>query len=222
LIPWLLLQLADSGFPAGGFAHSAGLEAGVQLGRVTDRRELQAFLDAALWQVGHGTLPLVGAAHDARDAAALAALDALTHATLSSHIARAASRTQGKAFIATCARVFDAPPVAEIHAAVLAGSLRGHHAPVFGAALRALGVERDATQRLALYLALRALTSAAIRLGLIGPHEAQRVQHDLAPRLDEVLEACGGLPVHAVTQTTPVNELLGAMHDTLYSRLFQS
>jgi urease accessory protein len=222
LTPWLLLQLADSGFPAGGFAHSAGLEASVQLGRVTDRRELHAFVDAALWQVGHGTLPLVGAAHDAHDAVALAALDALTHATLSSHVARAASRTQGKAFIATCTRVFDAPTITEMHDAVVARRLKGHHAPIFGAVLRALGVERGETQRLALYLALRALTSAAVRLGLIGPHEAQRVQHDLAPRMDEVFMACGGLPVHAVAQTTPVNELLGTMHDTLYSRLFQS
>jgi urease accessory protein len=222
LTSWLLLQLADSGFPSGGFAHSAGLEACAALGRVTDRRELHAFLDAALWQVGHGSLPLVGAAHDAREAAELAELDALTHATLSSHVARAASRTQGKAFIATCARVFDARPIAEMHDAVVAQQLQGHHAPLFGAALRALGVERDATQRLALYVALRAVTSAAVRLGLIGPHEAQRLQQELVPRLDEVLAACGTLPVHGVAQTTPVNELLGAMHDTLYSRLFQS
>ena len=32
--PFLLLQLADSAFPTGGFAHSGGLEAAYQLGEI--------------------------------------------------------------------------------------------------------------------------------------------------------------------------------------------
>src|SRR2546422_7831045 len=43
-----LLQLADGLFPAGGFAHSFGLETYVQEGRVGDAAGLEAFVVAPL------------------------------------------------------------------------------------------------------------------------------------------------------------------------------
>src|SRR5206468_2856364 len=43
-----LLQFADGLFPAGGFAHSFGLETYVQDGRVRDREGLEAFIAAHL------------------------------------------------------------------------------------------------------------------------------------------------------------------------------
>ncbi|MFP2912429.1 urease accessory protein UreF, partial [Pyxidicoccus sp. 3LFB2] len=60
---WRVLQLADSGFPTGGFAHSGGLEAAVQAGEVRGASELRRFVRELLWQAGHGALPLLGAAH---------------------------------------------------------------------------------------------------------------------------------------------------------------
>jgi urease accessory protein len=43
-----LLQFADGLFPAGGFAHSFGLETYAQEGRVRDRAGLEAFIAAHL------------------------------------------------------------------------------------------------------------------------------------------------------------------------------
>ena len=43
-----LLQLGDGLFPAGGFAHSFGLETYAQEGRVRDRVGLEAFVGAHL------------------------------------------------------------------------------------------------------------------------------------------------------------------------------
>jgi len=215
-IPWLLLQLSDSALPTGGFAHSGGLEAALQIAGPID---LRRFLRDALWQAGHFALPLTSAAHD--NPGELPRLDARADAFLASRVANRASRTQGRAFLGTCARIFPAE-LSRLREHARAASLHQHHAPVFGAVLRTLGVERMSAQQLLLSQTLRGLLFAAVRLGLAGTHEAQRLQHELAPALDAVLDACGPLREEAIAQTAPVADLLGSMHDRLYSRLFQS
>src|SRR2546426_8361758 len=57
-----LLQLADGLFPAGGFAHSFGLETYVQEGRVDDAAGLEAFVVAHL-EGGAGPCDAVAGAH---------------------------------------------------------------------------------------------------------------------------------------------------------------
>ena len=228
-IAWRILQLADSAFPAGGFAHSGGLEAMVQGGELPREQATRSMLRNALWQVGFGALPLIGAAHDSPSS--LLELDARCDAFLVNHVANRASRTQGRAFFGTSVRVFcspsaegttNTPPLLELYRKAREASLAFHHPPVFGAVLRLLDVDRHDTAALALHLTARGITSAAVRLGLLGPHEAQRLHDASAPWVDEVLAACEGLELDALTQTSPVIDLMQSMHDRLYSRLFQS
>ena len=216
---WLLLQLADSALPTGGFAHSGGLEAAAQQEEVRTAADLRRFLRDALWQAGHATLPLASATHG--DPGALPRLDARADAFLVSRVANRASRTQGRAFLDTCARIFPEEIGGVRDGARVAGLLM-HYAPVAGAVLRALEVERTQAQQLLLSLSLRGVLFAAVRLGIVGTHEAQRMQRELAGVLDEVLAACGDLSDDALAQTSPIADLLGSTHDRLYSRLFQS
>jgi urease accessory protein len=216
---WLVLQLADSAFPTGGFAHSGGLEAAVHLGEVT-QASLQAHVRQMVWQAGLAALPLVHAGAEAPER--LVELDKTCHAFLTSHIANRASRTQGRAFVSTCARIFEISELLRLDQAVRARTIHGHLAPVFGAALRALEVPVLDAERLFLHQTLRSATSAAVRLGLVGPHEAQRLQRDLGPLAEEVLMACRELSVDSLAQPAPLLDLFGTLHDGLYARLFQS
>ena len=217
---WRLLQLADSAFPAGGFAHSAGLEAAAHLGEVRGAERLDAHVRAHLWNVGNASLPFVAAAHDEPNA--VADFDALVDAVLTSHVANRASRTQGRAFVATCARVFDEPGVDALASRARERSVPAHLGPAFGAMLALLGVDRHDTLALYLYLALRGATSAAVRIGVVGPHEAQRLQERHGKTLDAILDACEALgPCDAAT-VAPLVDIIGATHDGLYARLFQS
>ena len=216
---WRVLQLADSGFPTGGFAHSGGLEAAVQHGEVRGREGLEHFVRELLWQVGHGALPALGATWHAPGR--VPEVDARMEAFLTNHVANRASRTQGRAFLDTCARIFPGP-VGPVRQAAREASVRFHHAPLFGAVLRVLDVDLPESQQLLLSQSLRGALSAAVRMGIVGTHESHQLQHQCTPLLDEVLAACGGLSLDALAQTSPLLDLLGSTHDRLYSRLFLS
>ena len=201
---WLLWQLADSAFPTGGFAHSGGSEAAWQHGELRGRADLASFLEASLGQLGRASLPFVGAAHRGPDR--LVALDRLCDAFTSNHVANRASRLQGRALLATAERIFPGGPLQRLREPSHLPPC-GHLAPVFGAVM---GQH------------LRGLLAGAVRLGIVGPMEAQSLQHRLAPRAEEVLARCEGLSVDDIAQTSPLLDIWQGAQDRLYSRLFQS
>ncbi len=217
---WRLLQLADSAFPTGGFAHSAGLEAALHCGEVDSEATLENYVDSFLWNVGTASLPFVAAAYDAPGT--LWQLDEHIDAVLTNHVANRASRTQGRAFAATCAEVFGASRLGSLAARVRSREVAAHLAPIFGASLSILGLDRSETLGLHLYLALRGVASAAVRLGIVGPHEAQRLLAERGPRLDAILKRCESLGPDDAATAAPVVDIVGATHDRLYARLFQS
>jgi urease accessory protein len=216
---FLLWQLADSGFPAGGFAHSGGLEASLQHGEVTTSDELWAFVCDVLVQAGHGALPLLTAAHAGED---LGELDALCDAFLNNPVANRASRAQGQALLSTCGRSFPRIVTAALQKSIGRRAPCAHHAPIGGVLLRTLGIDRLQAQRLVLYLTSRGVVSAAVRLGVIGSYEGIRLQTAMAPEIDRLIERCGHLSPLDITQTAPVVDICQTTHDRLYSRLFQS
>jgi urease accessory protein len=118
--------------------------------------------------------------------------------------------------------VFDETGIASLFATVRARRVCAHLAPVFGAALAILGVERYDALALYLYLGLRASASAAIRLGIVGPHEAQRLQREMVPTLERVLGRCDAIPPLEAATVAPLLDIMGGAHDGIYSRLFQS
>jgi len=212
---WLVWQLIDSAFPAGGFAHSSGLEAARQLGEVSNRDELNLFLDAGLEQLGHAALPFVAAAFDSPGN--LADFDSLCDAFMTNHVANRASRLQGKAFLTAVGRLFKC----EMRNAKCELQF-AHFAPVFGACLRRLEIPRELAMRMFFFNHFRGILAAAVRLNMIGPMEAQLLQQKISPKAEMILKKCEALSLDDITQTAPLIDLWQGAQDRLYSRLFQS
>ncbi|NOT26498.1 MAG: urease accessory protein UreF [Acidobacteria bacterium] len=215
---WLTWQIVDSAFPTGAFAHSWGLEAAWQHGEVSNLSSLRAFLDASVQQTGFAVLPLLNAAY-ARTGD-LEGLDALADAFTLNVVANRASRVQGRSLLATATRIWPSDPLLALKRQ--AEATCSHLAPVSGAVFRIVGLSLSAAQKVALYGTARGVLTAAVRLGIVGSFEAQRLQFSCGPLLESVAERCHALTPDDLAQTAPIVDLLQSSHDRLYSRLFQS
>jgi urease accessory protein len=217
---WLVLQIADSAFPAGGFAHSNGLEAAWQQGEIRSTEELVDFVEAYLGQTGHGALPFVNEAyHESRS---FMELDRLCNVFLSNHVANRGSRAQGQAFLLAATQAFDSTSLRSFRTELAKEKLPGHLAPVFGTVLGMLKISHALCLRLFLFMNLRALMASAVRLGIVGPMAAQTLQWRLALSAEKVALRCSEMGLGEAAQTSPLLDILQGAHDRLYSRLFQT
>lgn len=199
---------------------------------------LDQFVRSTLHQTGNFALPIVFTMHTRavasagdRDAMVAAFLDVNAQATalFSNHVAKKASLAQGAAMLRLALSTYhrhtnDAFSVLltlrketkrREHPGV-------HHAVVFALVCALLGVDSATCQRFVLFAAVRDVLSAATRLNLIGPFEAARTQFELRDVAARAFERCRDRAIADAYSSAPVLDLVQAMHDQLYTRIFNS
>ncbi|MEV0714259.1 urease accessory UreF family protein [Asanoa sp. NPDC050611] len=200
-----LLVLADGRLPAGGHAHSGGVEAAVAAGRVHDLPSLRSFLVGRTATAGAVAAAFAAAAchavaangdpEPARPVAAdtariasrprqpgaigsvgrLSALDDGIDARTASPALRAASRAQGRALLRAAARIWPGTPATEG---------QPHHPIAVGITAAGAGLGPREAALVAVYGGLTGAASAAVRLLGLDPYAVHALIADLAPDCD--------------------------------------
>jgi urease accessory protein len=224
---WLaLLQFADGLFPAGGFAHSLGLETYVQDGVVADRAGLEAFVTAHL-EGSAGPADAVAVALAVRlaaseDVAGWVALDEKMDAMKAVPELRAASRQMGRQTLRVAAALGSDAFLTAVERAIADGLTPGHHPVAFGAALGRAGGEPELAAGAYLYTTAALLVGAGLRLIALGQLDGQRVLAAMRPRVVRLAAAAAMASAEEMWSFNPGLELAAIRHATLDARLFRS
>lgn len=238
----ILLLLADGRFPAGGHAHSGGLEEAVGAGRVANGEELYRFLLGRLSTVGRSDAVLAAVAcRWAGDGNTITALGKEAVARCPSPALRAASRAQGRGLLRAAAEIWPARagPSARPPAAHPGGGDRGDGAPVmYPIALGLVGARSGLSpHEVALISAQNTISGpgwAATRLLGLSPFTVAGALARLGPQVEEVaVEAStlagrpdgsgvAGLRGLLPAFSAPLSEIGAEAHSDWEVRLFAS
>jgi urease accessory protein len=207
-----LLQLFDSQFPVGAFAHSSGVETYAAIGGSVP--ELRDVLHAQI-ELGWGRSELAAAclAWQADDPRELTNLAVVLDALKVIPVVRETSVGLGRRTLDLVRRLYPdetltvTPP---------------HHALVVGAAGRRLGLDvRDLLLAFAQSLAIGTLT-AAIRCMPISPAQVQELLVEAHPRVSIAVDRVIADPEGSLFTCTPALDIRCFQQAHLHTRLFQS
>jgi urease accessory protein len=223
-----LLLLADGRFPAGGHAHSGGLEAAVAAGRVTGVEDLEYFLRGRLATAGPVAAAFALAAHLAVNPAApapthaLEVLDAELDARTPSPALRLASRRQGRALLRAGRAIWPGP----LSDRVPRHADGPHHPIALGVTAAAAGLTVEQTALVAAYGVMTGPASAAVRLLGLDPYQVQALLARLAGACDAVgataAAAADRSPAELPAHAAPLADISAEIHATWEVRLFAS
>jgi urease accessory protein len=225
-LPWLarLLQVNDSAFPTGGYAHSYGFEQIVALGVVTDAASLQRYLMSHTWPaLVHFELPLVRLAQLAateNDFAALLRLDAIVDASKTVREPREASRATGRRRLHALLESAASPALVSYAAAIKHGEAQGHHTVIFGAGMTTLPLAALLTSWA--FQALSGICLAAPKLLRVGQDAAQRVLGAALSPMEANIARSQDISLNDLGWFDPLADLACMQHEIAHERLFIS
>jgi urease accessory protein len=215
-------MLADGRFPAGGYAHSGGLEESIRAGRICDFVGLEAFLRGRA-----ATSGLVSAAFAAATCHAFATgvaeridvLDAELDARMPSPTMRDVSRTLGRQMRRAVTKLRPDSGLDRLG--------RAPHQPVvLGAASAVLGAGPHDAALAALHEAVTGPATAAVRLLSVDPFDVHAVLGALTGLLDELAAAAAGYaasdPGDLPAAAAPLLDIAAEYHRRAEVRLFAS
>jgi urease accessory protein len=230
-----LLLLADGRFPAGGYAHSTGLEQAVESGRVDSEPELRAFLDGVLATVARTGACFAAASCetwrtcDETDVLAIALrserlewLSVEESARMPAPALREASRAQGRQFVRAATGTWPAAGIPKASCVPLGI----HLSMAQGLVAAALDLDPRSAALISAYGAVLGPATAAVKLLGLDPLAVNRVVAESSDQIAELVDEAGDLaacaPQDLPARTAPLLESGSALHAVRRPRMFAS
>jgi urease accessory protein len=214
------LQYGDSFFPSGSVAFSWGLEGLRADGEVVSAEQVAQFLEGQLvhrW-AGFDAPVLVAAMRACGNFERLAELDDLVEAMTLATELREGSRRAGVSLLKVHAAL--GTPGADPYRRSIGERKAGGHLPVVqGALWSATGLSEQACRAVSAHTLCIGIAGAALRLGMIGHLDAQRILNSVRPVLVELLQSPVGQTDEAYAYA-PHMEIAAMRHEVQDSRLF--
>jgi urease accessory protein len=214
------LQHADSFFPSGAVSFSWGLEALRADGLVRSADDVALFAAGQLrhrWATADRRV-LMAAYAAGDDLGAVAAIDRLQDAMALPSELRLGSRRMGAALLGVHARL-ETPNAASYQTDVVAQRAPGHVAVVQGLVWRGIGLDADAAVAMGAHCFCIGMIGAALRLGIIGHLDGQRLLAKLRDLIVDLL-ATPAPELHEISTFTPACDIASMRHEVQPGRLF--
>jgi urease accessory protein len=208
-------------FPVGAYAYSHGLEQAVEFGWIRDRDSLEAWLDD-LCTCGslRNDLILLAAAYSALDNTALGAIAELSAALQPTAERLLEATQQGASFLQQHDASWPSPRGAAL--AVRFDTTKPTLAVALGAAAYAHELQVDDTLAAYAIAFVSGLVSAAIRLGVVGQTDGQRIMAALLPVLAAEAAAARTKTLDDLGSAAFRSDVASMLHETQHTRLFRS
>ena len=218
-----LLQLTDSFFPTGAFAHSFGLETYVQRELVNDPETFEMFLRSTLHHgLKNSDAVAIRLTYKATEIGQIVDLDARLTAMKVARESREGSIKIGKQFLRNTAILEQNGLLTKYAEQIKSGRCAGHHAVTYGLVASAAGIDLFSAILGYLHAHVVGQVSAAVRLIPLKPTDGQRVIQNIRPDLIDIARFAEGAGIDDLSGFTPGLDIRGMQHERLYSRLFIS
>lgn len=228
LVGWFAraLQMNDSFYPTGAYAHSFGLEGLIEQGIVSDRETLREYVFASLIPALQRN-ELVLACHAWRafaevDWTLVGEVSILSAAIKSAREARLASENIGRQRAELCANLHGSELAREYlgrvkkedwpHSSSVAAALEGH----------VLGMPLDAVLSSIFYSSISTLIAAAMKLLRLGQNGSQSLLTEAMSHAAKAIQAAQETGLDEVGWFNPWLDIAAARHEQADARLFIS
>ena len=217
-----LLQISDTAFPTGAFAHSQALEAFAASGDLRNAEDLRRVVTLQLSTLATSDGVALRAAFQA-DLERLSDMDRLLTATKLTRELRAASHSTGRRFLVSVSALgVEDERLRDFTEAVREGVTPGNLAVGYGVVAPALGLETEETLQAYLYSGAASLVAAGQKLIPLGGSASQKVLYELAEDILRLAALSESVEVEEMYAFAPTVDVRSMLHERQRTRLYIS